>query len=166
MSAPDRVVVRPRVLSRVCYGIALGILVLFAVLAVALGQGSGGPAQFRLADQVAFFGLGVLLALAVLSFTRARVEADAGGIRVRNAFGEKVLPWGVVRAVRLDDGTPWATLDLHDDDVVSLLAVQTGDGESTVQAVLDLRALLEASRRPPPPASPPASPPPPPPRPA
>lgn len=54
---------------------------------------------------------------------------------------------GVVRAVRLDDGTPWATLDLHDDDVVSLLAVQTGDGESTVQAVLDLRALLEASRQ-------------------
>ncbi len=147
MSAPDRVVVRPRVLSRVCWGIALAVLVLFAVLAVALGRGPEGPAQFRLADQVAFFGLGVLIALAVLSFTRARVEADADGIRVRNVIGEKVLPWQVIRAVRLDEGTPWATLDLHDDDVVSLLAVQSGDGESTVRAVLDLRALLEASRQ-------------------
>jgi len=147
VSAPDCVVVRPRVLSRVCYGIAFAVLVFFAIIAVSLGRGPEGPAQFRLADQVAFFGLGVLLALAVLSFTRARVEADADGIRVRNAFGEKALPWGVIRAVRLDDGTPWATLDLHDDDVVSLLAVQSGDGESTVQAVLDLRALLEASRQ-------------------
>lgn len=153
MTAPDRVVVRPRVLSRVCYGIASGVLVLFAVLAVGLGRGPAGPAQFRLGDQVAFFGLGVLLALAALSFTRARVEADADGIRVRNVLGEKVIPWQVVRAVCLDDGAAWATLDLHDDDVVSLLAVQSGDGESAVQAVLDLRALLEASRRPPPPRS-------------
>lgn len=155
MTAPDRVVARPRVLSRVCWGIAFGVLVLFAVLAVALGRGPEGPAQFQLADQVAFFGLGVLIALAALSFTRARVEADADGIRVRNVIGEKLLPWQVIRAVRLDDGAPWATLDLHDDDVVSLLALQSGDGDSTVQAVLDLRALLAASRRPPPPAPPP-----------
>ncbi len=145
---PPPVVVRPRVLSRVCWGVAAAVLVLFGVLAVALGGGPEGDAQFRLADQVAFFGLGVLLALAVLSFTRARVEADAAGIRVRNPVGEKVLPWGVVRSVDLVDGTPWATLDLHDDETVSLLAVQSGDGESTVQAVLGLRALLAASRRP------------------
>lgn len=145
---PEAVVVRPRVLSRVCWAVAAGVLVLFALLAVALGGGPDGDAQFQPADQLAFFVLGVLIALGALSFTRARVEADADGIRVRNIVGEKMLPWGVVRAVRLVDGTPWATLDLHDDDTVSLLAVQSGDGESTVQAVLALRALLTASRQP------------------
>ncbi|MGI8536550.1 MAG: PH domain-containing protein [Mycobacteriales bacterium] len=146
MTGPERVVVRPRVLTRVCWVIAVTVVVLFGVIAVALGGGPAGDAQFRLLDQLAFFGLGILIALGPLAFTRARVEADATGIRVRNAWGEKALPWQVVRAVQLVDGTPWATLDLHDDDTVSLLAVQAGDGESAVQAVLDLRALLAASR--------------------
>ena len=149
MTAPAYVVVRPRVLTRVCRAVAVTVLVLFGVIAVALGTGPAGAAQFRLLDQLAFFGLGILVALGPLAFTRARVEADATGIRVRNAWGEeKALPWQVVRAVQLVDGTPWATLDLHDDDTVSLLAVQSGDGDSAVQAVLDLRALLTASRGP------------------
>jgi len=134
-----RVVVRPRKLTRMCVGLAVLVVVLFTVVAVALGRGSGGDAAFRLADQV-------LVALALLAFTRARVEADADGIRIRNVLGETVLPWQVVRSVRLDEGNPWASLDLHDDDTVSLLAVQANDGELAVQAVLALRELLRASR--------------------
>ena len=139
-------VVRPRRLTRVCVGLAVLVVALFTVVAVALGRGGDGDAAFRLADQVAMVGLGVLVALALLAFTRARVEADAEGIRIRNVVGETVLPWQVVRSVRLDEGSPWASLDLHDDDTVALLAVQANDGEQAVQAVLALRALLAASR--------------------
>ena len=139
-------VVRPRRLTRVCVGLAVFVVVMFTVVAVALGRGQDGDAAFRLADQISMVGLGVLVALALLAFTRARVEADADGIRIRNVFGETVLPWQVVRSVRLDEGSPWASLDLHDDDTVSLLAVQANDGEQAVQAVLALRALLAASR--------------------
>lgn len=141
-----RVVVRPRRLTRVCWALSVFVLVLFGVVAVALGRGSDGDAAFRLPDQLAMFGMGVLIATGLIGFTRARVEADAGGIRIRNVLGDKVLPWQVVRAVRLDEGSPWASLDLHDDDTVALLAVQANDGELAVQAVLDLRALLEQSR--------------------
>ena len=141
-----RVVVRPRKLTRVCVGLALLVVALFTVVAVALGRGQDGDAAFRLADQISMVGLGVLVALALLAFTRARVEADADGIRIRNVVGETVLPWQVVRSVRMDEGSPWASLDLHDDDTVSLLAVQANDGEQAVQAVLELRALLAASR--------------------
>ena len=144
---PDRVVVRPRRLTRVCWALSVLVLVLFAVIAVALGRGSEGDAAFRLPDQIAMFGIGMLLAVALLAFTRARVDADAGGIRIRNVVGDKVLPWQVVRAVRLDEGSPWASLDLHDDDTVALLAVQANDGEAAIQAVLDLRALLRASQQ-------------------
>ncbi|MCW2715637.1 MAG: hypothetical protein JWN88_2684 [Frankiales bacterium] len=145
---PGPLVVRPRVLSRVCWGIAAAIVVLFAVVAVALGNGPPGPNRFRVPDQLAFVALGVLIALGPLSFTRARVVADGSGVRVRNLVGERHVPWQVVRAVLLTEGTPWATLDLHDDDTISLLAVQSGDGESTVDAVLALRRLLADSRRP------------------
>ena len=145
---PERVVVRPRRLTRVCWTLAALLVVVFAVIAVALGQGPDGEAAFRLPDQVAMVGLGLLLALALLGFTRARVEADGAGIRVRNLVGDKVLPWQLVRTVRFDEGSPWASLDLHDDDTIALLAVQANDGKRAAQAVLDLRALLAASRDP------------------
>lgn len=145
-SAVPPLVVRPRQLTRVCWAIAGFVVVVFALLAVALGRGPVGPSTFRLADQIAFSGLGVVIALGPISFTRARVVADATGVRVRNLVGERFVPWQVVRAVHLLEGTPWATLELHDDDTISLLAVQSGDGETTVQAVLALRSLLAGSR--------------------
>lgn len=140
---------RPVKLTRVCWGVAALVLVVFTVVAVALGGGPEGEAQFQLADQIAMVLLGGLLATAVLSLTRARVRADATGVRERNVVGERLFPWAVVRAVRMDDGAPWASLDLQDDDTVALLGVQSNDGERAVEAVLGLRRLLADSRRPP-----------------
>jgi hypothetical protein len=134
-------------LTVVCWLVALGVLVVFAVLAVALGRGPEGDAQFRLPDQIAFFLLGVIIAGTTLMFTRARVDGTAEGVRVRNAFSTKDVPWQVVRSVRLDDGAPWAVLHLHDDETVQLLAVQANDGDAAVETVLGLRALLQASRQ-------------------
>jgi hypothetical protein len=139
-------VVRPRRLLVVCRAAGVVLLVVFGVLALLLRRGSAGGQQFGVGDQIAFFGIGVLLAWAVLQFTRARVVADERGLRIRNYVGEKVIPWQVVAAVRLDDGSPWASLDLQDDDTVALLAVQANDGAYAVEAVLELRRLLAISR--------------------
>ena len=147
MTAPAPVVSRPVRLIRVCWAVVLLVMAVFTTVAVALGTGPQGDASFRLPDQVAMVGLGVLLSLAVLSLTRARVVADLQGIRVRNVLGDRTFPWQVVREVRLDDGAPWASLELEDDDTVALLGVQANDGERSVQTVLDLRALHRASRR-------------------
>ena len=145
------VLVRPRRLTRVCWAVAVLVVLVFAALAVALGRGPAGDAQFKLADQIAFFLLGVLIAGSALLFTRSRVEGTPEGVRVRNPLSTKDVPWQVVRAVRLDEGAPWAVLELHDDETVQLLAVQAHDGDRAVDAVLGLRALLTASRRTPPP---------------
>lgn len=142
-------VVRPRRLLVVCRVAAAALAVVFTVVGVGLRSG-GGAEVFGLADQVAMVLLGLLLAGAVLSLTRVRVVADRTGLRIRNVAGERSLPWQVVRAVRLDDGSPWASLDLHDDDTVALMAVQANDKEHAVRAVVDLRALLRASRDAPP----------------
>jgi len=145
-AAPPAVDVRPLRLVRTCRGLALLVVVVFAVLAVALGNAPEGDVRFLVADQIAFFVLGLLLAGAVLLLTRARVVADLAGVAVQNALTRKQVPWEVVRDVRLDDGASWAVLDLHDDETVQLLAVQSNDGDAAVDAVLGLRALLRASR--------------------
>lgn len=145
-AATAPVLARPRRLTRVCWAVAVLVVLVFAALAVALGRGPEGDAQFRLADQIAFFLLGVLVAGSALLFTRSRVEGTPEGVRVRNPLSTKDVPWQVVRAVRLDEGASWAVLELHDDETVQLLAVQANDGDLAVDAVLGLRALLTASR--------------------
>ena len=140
------VVSRPVVLRRVCWAVAAVVLVVFIVIAIALGRGPEGAAQFRLADQIAMVLLGALIASAVLAFTRARVVADADGVRVRNVLGDKLFPWQVIRAVRMDEGASWASLELQDDDTVALLGIQSNDGDRAVEAVLGLRRLLAQSR--------------------
>lgn len=137
--------VTPRRLTLVCRVVAPVVVVSFGVLAVLLPQGSTDGQVFGLGDQIAFFAIGALLATAVLAFTRSRVRADGRGIWVRNLFGERYFPWGVVRSIDLPDGAPWAQLELHDDDTVGLLAIQSNDGDSAVEAVLALRALLRES---------------------
>ncbi len=143
----SRLEVRPRRLTRVCRVVALVVAGSFAAVSVALRGGSGAD-QFQPADQVAMFLLGLLLAGLVLLLTRSRLVADEEGLWVRNLLSQKWVPWQVVVAVRLDDGSPWASLDLQDDDQLGLFAIQANDGEQAVQAVLTLRALLRASREP------------------
>ena len=140
--------VRPRRLLVVCRLTGGLLLVVFAVLAYLLPRGSAGGQQFGLPDQIAFFGIGVLLSGVVLQFTRVRMSADESGVHVRNYVGEKFVPWQVVAGVRLDDGSPWASLDLQDDDTIALLALQANDGTRTIDAVVELRRLLAASRGP------------------
>lgn len=147
-----KVVSRPVVLTRVCWGVAALVLAVFVGVAVLLGGGPEGAAQFRLPDQIAMVFLGCLVAGAVLAFTRARVVGDEQGVHIRNVLGEKLIPWQVIREVRLDDGASWASLDLQDDDTVSLLGIQSNDGDRAVDAVLGLRRLLAESRRTFPPA--------------
>jgi hypothetical protein len=137
---------RPRRLVVVCRLAGAVLLAVFGVVAYLLPRGEASGEQFGLADQVAFFGIGVLLSAVVLQFTRVRVVADAAGVRVRNYVGEKFVPWQVVAGVRMDDGSPWASLDLHDDDTIALLAVQANDGARAVDAVVALRELHRRSR--------------------
>ncbi len=135
--------VRPVRLTRVCRALAVVLVVVFTVVGVTLNAGSAQV--FGVADTIAMIVLGLMLAAVVLAFTRARVQADARGLRIRGAFGEKAVPWGVVAAVRLDDGQAWASLDLQDDDTLALFAVQANDGERATDAVLALRSLLRAA---------------------
>lgn len=147
VSAPGTVRARPRRARVVCWAAAVAVVAVSAVVATGLRGSTGdGPGYFQRGDQAAMIGLGVLLALGVLMFTRPRVAADARGVRIRNVVGSYDLPWDVVRAVTFGRGSPWVTLELHDDDVVAVMAIQAVDREYAVHAARGLRALLAASR--------------------
>jgi hypothetical protein len=111
------------------------------------GDRDGQVAVFGTADRVGMVGLGLIGAAALLTLTRPLVEADADGIRVRNLIGDRRLPWEVVRAIRFDHGASWASLELADDDLVSVLAVQAVDKQRAVAAVRALRARHAAFQR-------------------
>ena len=156
--AGDFVVVRPHRLRVVCWSAAAVVVLGSAGLALALGGSqavapgsatSGDPtAPFGPADQVALFVLGCLFAVGLLLLTRARAVADTTGVRVRNVVGEQHVPWALVRHVRFDTDTPWAQLELHDDDVVAVLGLQASDGARAFDAVDALRALHARATRP------------------
>ena len=139
---------RPR-RTRVVAWVAAGVVLVGAViLAWALeGRIGGGPSVFGPADRMALIGLGVVAAAALLTLARPAVEADAEGVRVRNIVGSYQLPWAAVRAVRFEHGASWATLELTDDELLGVMAVQAVDKEHAVAAVRALRALHAAHRR-------------------
>lgn len=141
------VVARPRRARVVCWVLAVVVLVVFSAVGTALrGATDAGTGSFQRGDQVAMIGLGILGALVILAFTRPRVVADSTHVEVRNVLGRYDLPWDVVRAVRFDRGSPWVSLELHDDDLLPVMAVQAADKEYAVGVVRQLRALLDAHR--------------------
>jgi Bacterial PH domain len=144
---PRTVSARGQKAQRVAYISAAAIVLVFTGVAMTLrGKTESGKSFFHPEDQIAMIILGFLAAIAVLWFTRPRVIADASGLRVRNLLGWIEVPWEIVTAVRFDRGSPWVAIDLRDDDVISVMAVQATDKEYAVSAVRGLRALFAESQ--------------------
>lgn len=111
---------------------------------VLLKRSEAGTA-FHTSDQVAIIVLGLLIATGILAFTRPRVDADTERIVVRNVVRTHRLPWAVVEGISFPDGAAWPTLQLRDDDTVTVLAVQAVDGARAGRAFGRLRALHAAA---------------------
>lgn len=135
----------PRRLRRLCRSLVAVVVVVFGGVALLLPRGNDGVEAFGPVDQAAFFAIGLVIAGALLVLTRFRVRADERGVWVRNSLGERFFPWALVVGVHLPPGATWAQLELHDDETVALLAVQTSDGDVAVDVVLELRRLLRVA---------------------
>ncbi|GAB3301439.1 PH domain-containing protein [Epidermidibacterium keratini] len=148
LAEPDpgelELIAKPKKLMRRAIFAATLIALTFILMGVFLQQSEAGIA-FGTFDQVAIGGVGLFLAAACLLLTRPRVWANASYIRVRNVFSTKTLPWGVIRDVGVTEGSSWGLLDLQDDDQLSMLGLQVGDGQYAVAAMRRLRVLHAAS---------------------
>lgn len=128
-------------LRRVAVAIAAVVTTTSVVIALLLGGTRSEGVAFGVADQIAMVALGLFLASSILLLARPTLVADERGLHVRNILVSHDVPWEVVREVAFPDGSPWATLELADDDQLALLAIQASDGERSVAAVRGLRAL-------------------------
>ena len=138
---------RPVKATRVAWVLAALVIAVFTAVGTTLrGATDSGKSVFQAGDQAAMIALGVLAALGILLFTRPRVDADERGIRIRNVIGSYDLPWDVVRSIEFRRGSPWASLELRNDDVIAVMAVQAADRARAVAAVRGLRALLAAAQ--------------------
>ncbi|SNT66208.1 PH domain-containing protein [Asanoa hainanensis] len=137
---------RPQRARKVAIGAAIAVVVVFTAVSFGLtgSTGDSTTAVFQRGDQTAMIGLGIAFAAGILLFLRPRVEADAAGIRIRNVIGSYDLPWEVVRAIRFDGGVSFASAELHDDELITIVALQVVDKEYALGAVRSLRALLAA----------------------
>lgn len=117
----------------------------FIVFSTLLRGGTEGGGTFMVSDQLAMVGVGLFFSAGMLIFARPRVIADREHVTIRNLLGSHRLPWAVVHAVRFDDRSPWATLELADDDTMPIMALQIADKERALRGVRQLRALLANS---------------------
>ncbi|WP_406278787.1 PH domain-containing protein [Nocardia sp. NBC_00881] len=132
--------VRPRRAVRTAWIVAVLIAAVFTAGGIWLRSGSTGV-NFRVADQVAMIGIGLLGAAAVLLLTRPRVRVGARGVSVRNILGDNDFGWDHIRGVSFPDRKSWARLELVDDDYVPMLAIRSNDREHAAQAMSRLREL-------------------------
>jgi hypothetical protein len=116
----------------VVVGIVLGLLLKIASTGVI----------FQTADQVAIALLGVVIAGAILLFSRPRLRVGASGVAVRNLFGYKLIPWSDVVDVSFPRGARWARVDLPDDEYMPVMAIQAVDKERAVDAMDRVRDLM------------------------
>jgi hypothetical protein len=144
--ATGSVVVRPRKVRRVAIPAAVVLVVAFTVVAVLLRNTPTGV-YFRISDQVAMAGLGVLLACGVLLLTRPRLKADMDGVEVRNIVTTQRYSWPLVQTISFPDGAPWARLELPEDEYVPVMAIQATDGAHAVEAMRHLRELRRRVER-------------------
>ncbi len=146
-SVPTTVVAQAQKARRIAYIAAGAVVLVFVAVAFTLhGKTESGKSVFHTEDQIAMIILGLACAVGILWFTRPRLVADAAGLRVRNLLGWIDVPWEMVASVRFDRGSPWVSLELRDDDLIAVMAIQAADKEYAVAAVRSLRTMLAASR--------------------
>lgn len=141
--------VRPRLMRYGLWTVAVLIVAIHVVVSFLLTIRASGVI-FRTYDRVAVVVLGIIVAASMLLVTRARVRAGASGVSVRNALGDRLVPWSQVVGVTFPPGKRWARLELPDDEYIPLVAIQSADKEHAVEAMRALRALVARYRPDPP----------------
>lgn len=143
---PQLVSARPVRAAAIAVLAAVVVLAVFGYAAVILRSTAEGF-SFNTADQFGIAGTGLLAALGILSLTRPRVRADTRGVDCRGFFGGyRHVDWDLVTGIEFPPKARFARLVLPGDELITLYAVQRGDGERSVRVMQGLRALHAASR--------------------
>ncbi|MET0863670.1 MAG: PH domain-containing protein [Nakamurella sp.] len=149
-TTPVLLQVRPRRIT-IYAAIAAFLVVAGMVVIGLLLLNSNEGVAFRTSDQIGLIGIGIILGALIMTAARPRLRVDRNGLWVRNMLGEEFTPWPLVLRVAYPQGAPWAQLNMPDDEVKPVMAIQAMDRSRAVQALEAVREL-QAKYGPPPPA--------------
>lgn len=138
---------RPRVVPRTAIAVG-GLIAVSGIVLSAFNDRSSG-AFMRTVDQVAWAGVAVLLAAAIVAvLTRPRLRVGPAGLAVRNVLEDRLIPWPEVVDIYFPRGKRWPRVELEAYEYVPVLAIQSADGDRAVAAMDTLRELMARYRAP------------------
>jgi hypothetical protein len=136
---------RPRAVPRAAIVIA-GLIAVAGIVLSAFNDRSSG-AFMRTADQVAWGGLAVILAAAIVAvLTRPRLRVGPAGLSVRNVLEDRLIPWSDVGDIYFPRGKRWPRVELQAYEYVPVLAIQSFDRDRAVVAMDTVRQLMDRYR--------------------
>jgi hypothetical protein len=136
---------RPRLVPRIAIGVAA--VIALAGITVGIFNNRSSGAYLRVADQIAYAGIAVVLAGAIVAvLTRPRLRVGAAGLAVRNVLEERLIPWPAVVDVTFPPGKRWARIELQAYEYIPVLAIQVADREQAVDAMDTVRDLMAQYR--------------------
>jgi hypothetical protein len=136
---------RPRVVPRAAIAVG-GFIAVSGIVLSAFNERSSG-AFMRTVDQVAWAGVAVLLAAAIVAvLTRPRLRVGPAGLAVRNVLEDRLIPWSEVVDIYFPRGKRWPRVELEAYEYVPVLAIQSADGDRAVDAMDTLRELMARYR--------------------
>ena len=147
--APVLLQVRPRritILASIAASLVIGSMVVIGLLLRDTNEG----VTFTVNDQIGLIGIGLVLGAVIMTAARPRLRADENGMAIRNVFGETFVPWTLVVRVAFPSGAHWAELQMPDDELKAVMAIQAMDRGRAVTALERLRALHQRYAPPPP----------------
>lgn len=105
-------------------------------------------AEFGIAQRVTLIAFFVAVLTVLYGMFRTSASADEAGLTVANGYRVRRFEWPEIVRVSLTANRPWALLDLADGTAVSVMAIQSSDGDRAKRAAREL-AVVIAQRSPP-----------------
>jgi len=134
--------------ARVAAAIAT-VAIVFVVAVLWLAMSDDVRATFTPFQRVTLLLVfAAMIALLYALFRTSAVASDQG-LRVINGFKVRELEWAEIVRLTFNRNRPWALLDLADGSTVSVMAIQSSDGQWARDAAAKLASVIaERSRTP------------------
>lgn len=129
--------------ARVAAAVGSGAIV-FVVTVLWLAMSDDVRATFTLFQRITLLLVfAAMIALLYALFRTSALVAD-DGLTVTNGYKVRSFEWPQVVRVTISSNRPWALLDLDDGSTVSVMAIQTSDGDRARQDTRRLAAVIAA----------------------
>ncbi|SFG31279.1 PH domain-containing protein [Actinopolymorpha cephalotaxi] len=124
--------------------VAMGILLAAAAAGLWIAFPAEIRAKFSWPQTLTLLAFLAVLLFGLYRLGRMRARADETGLTIVNLTRTHTLEWAQVVRVNLRRGDPWVQLDLDDGTTVSVMAIQSADGDRARSAARQLARLVVA----------------------